>query len=186
MIQTCILSGEQRSGDLKTGLGEKGSAQNVPRALRDALTCLYSMPKKKKGKKLPPPKLVLLEYGPYMQSGKVLHCFVRLQRLQGFIKELGILLEVVPLEVGSKQDGVVRIRKVTNAMMKDDEETGEPKLMTASEQLEAGNERQLSDIWECANVREFDYDGLGEPFDDACFKLRESFDIWPEEEPVER
>ena len=144
------------------------------------------MPKKKKGKKLPPPKLVILEHGPYLQSGAVLHCFVRLKRLEGFIQSLGILLEVLPLERDGKQDGVVRIRRVTNAMMRDDEETGEPKLMTEAEQKEAGIDRALELVWECANVREFSYDGLGEPYNEACFKLRESFDIWPEEEPEER
>ena len=141
--------------------------------------------KKKKGKKLPPPNLVVLEHGPYLQSGKVLHNFVRLERLKRFVQQLGILIEIVPLDTG-KQDGIVRIRKVHNAKMREDEETGEPKLMTAAEQLEEGVGREVDVVWECPNVREFDYDGKGEPYDDACFKLRESYDMWPEEEPEER
>ena len=43
------------------------------------------MPKKKKGKKKPPPSVVRLEYGPYLQSGKVLHNVQRLKKLQGFV-----------------------------------------------------------------------------------------------------
>ena len=138
------------------------------------------MPKKKKGKKKPPPSVVRLEYGPYLQSGKVLHNVQRLKKLQGFVESLGIAVEREELDV---PQSYARLRKVLNAQLDEDEKTGESRLLSAEEQLkEHGIEREYELLWQCHDLRELTYDGDGPQYEDAVNAVRAAFDMWEEEE----
>ena len=137
------------------------------------------MPKKKK-KKAKPPNLVRLDYGPYLQSGRVLHNFQRLKKLAGFIESLGIIVEHEELE---SPQNYVRLRKALNAKVDEDEKTGETRLLSPEEQLsEHGIEREYEVLWELWDVRELSYDGDGTHYDDAVNRIRTSYEMWDEEE----
>ena len=137
------------------------------------------MPKKKK-KKSKPPNLIRLYYGPYLQSGKVLHNFQRLKKLAGFIESLGIIVEREELEA---PQSYARLCKALNAKMDEDEKTGETRLLSPEEQLsEHGIEREYEVLWEIWDIRELTYDGDGTHYDDAVNAIRNSYELWDEEE----